>query len=121
MNAVAPGSRATSAVSYERKACRVRCARYNGGALGPSARRVRVATGRRLGAYGVTTELVAHRGDRLHRRAVLLLGDEPSEERGRDRGHRHRVVDRRLDGPATLTGVSGVSGDLVEVGVLLER
>ena len=31
------------------------------------------------------------------------------------------VVDRGLDGPAALAGVLGVAGDLVEVGVLLER
>ncbi len=71
--------------------------------------------------HRVAAELVAHRGDRLHRRALVLLGDEPREEGRGDRGHGDAVVDAGLDGPATFARVGGVAGDLVEVGVLLER
>ena len=68
-----------------------------------------VAAGGRLGADRVAAELVAHRGDRLHRRAVVLARGEPGEQRGRDDVHRHGVVDRGLDGPAALAGVLGVA------------
>src|SRR6478752_4786632 len=116
MNAVTPGDSSTSAVTYERKLWRVRCETYTD----RSGRRVGVAADRRLGVYGVAAELVAHGGDRLHRRAVVLARGEAGEQRRGDDVHRHRVVDRGLDGPAPLAGVLGVPGDLVEVGVLLD-
>src|SRR5688572_27361671 len=133
-NAVAPGSSGTSAVAYERKSCRKRCETYKrrlalrgaGGSAGRRAGartlvRVHVATGRGTGTRGVAAELVAHGGDRLHRGALVLAGEEAREERGGDRGERHRVVDRGLDGPAPPAGVLRVAGDLVEVAVVLER
>src|SRR4051794_18585234 len=117
MNAVTPGDSSTSAVAYERKLCRVRCETYTD----RSGRGVGVAADRRLGVDGVPAELVAHRGDRLHRRAVVLARGEAREQRRGDDVHGHRVVDRGLDGPAALTGVVGVPRDLVEVRVLLDR
>ena len=68
----------------------------------------------------VPTELAAQRGDGLHRRRALLARGEPGEQRRRDDRHRHRERDRLLDGPATLAGVGGVVGDVLEDGVLLE-
>ena len=79
-----------------------------------------VAAGRRLGLHRVAAELVAHRGDRLHRRAVVLAGDEARVERGRDRRRGDGVVDAGLDGPATLAGVLGVAADLGQAGVVVE-
>src|SRR5687768_13964303 len=86
--AVAPGSSGTSAAAYERKSCRKRCETYKrrlalrgGGAVGRG--RVRVA-GRRPGAHGVTAELVAHGGNRLHRGALVLARQEAREQRGGD-------------------------------------
>ena len=85
-------------------------------------RGVDVGGGRRpTGLDGVAAEPVAHRRDRLHRRAVVLARAEPGEQRGGDDVHRYGVVDRGLHRPATLAGVLGVPADLLEVGVLLER
>ena len=61
------------------------------------------------------------RRDGLHRRRVLLAGDEPGEQRGRDRRHRDGVLDGLLDGPPALAGVLGVAGDLLQLRVLLQR
>ena len=79
-----------------------------------------VATGRWPALHRVAAELVAHRGDRLHRRAVVLAGDEARVERGGDRGRGDGVVDAGLDGPAALAGVLGVAADLGEAGVVVE-
>src|SRR5690349_8338128 len=109
MNAVTPGPSSTSAAAYDRKSWRVRWAtctvgqaRGRGSVGGGSGG---VAAARRLGADGVAAELVAHRRDRLHGRAVVLARGEAGEERGGDDVHRHGVVDRGLDGPAALAGV----------------
>ena len=69
----------------------------------------------------MAAELVAHRRDGLHRRRVVLAGDEARVERGGDRRRRDGVLDAGLDGPAALAGVLGVAGDLVEARVLVER
>src|SRR5687767_11364382 len=87
MNAVAPGSSSTSRSAYERKLCRVRCATCTcllalscfapgagAGLLGLGRLLGRTLLARdvpaewRSGLHGVPTELVAHRGDRLHGR-----------------------------------------------------
>src|SRR6478735_5118089 len=117
MNAVAPGSRTTSTSAYERKSCRTRCEAYNGWRLLGGC----VAPGRWPGLHRVPAELVAHRGDRLHRRAVVLAGHEAGVERGRDGRRGDGVVDARLHGPATLPRVVGVAADLGEPGVGVER
>src|SRR3954462_15699616 len=70
---------------------------------------------------GMPAELVAHRGDRLHRRAVVLAGREPGEQRTGYRRHGHGVVDRRLHGPTALAGVLRVTADLRERRVVVER
>src|SRR5690606_26395867 len=54
------------------------------------------------------------------RRRLLLPGGEAGEERGRDGGGRHRVVDGLLQRPAALPGVRGVVVDARQPGVLLE-
>ena len=69
----------------------------------------------------MTTELVAQRGDHLHRRRILLAAGEAGEERRGDDRHRDRVVDGRFHGPATLTGVVGVAAQLRQAGVGFER
>src|SRR5690242_19664434 len=118
MNAVAPGSRATSTSAYERKLWRVRCATCKSALAG-----LPVAPGARLlcrlgllgpgcalgvaalgcgGAHRVAAELVAHRGDRLRRRRVVLLGDEPGVQRGGDRRGGDPVLDPGLHGPPAL-------------------
>ena len=81
-----------------------------------------VAARRRLGLDRVAAELVAQRGDRLHRRAVVLAGDEPGEQRGGDRrasARRCRCRPRRSSGPRRSPRRSRAI--LSRSGVLVER
>src|SRR5438477_9097818 len=70
---------------------------------------------------GVPAELVAQRRHRLHRRRVVLPGQEPREQRGRDDVHRYREPDRLFDGPPALARVVGVPAQLGQLRVLLQR
>src|SRR5215204_2329563 len=69
----------------------------------------------------VAAELLAHRGNRLHRWGLLLARREAREQRRRNGVHRHGVGYSCLYGPASLAGVIRVTTDLAEPGIVLER
>src|SRR4051794_19474138 len=141
-NTVGPGPSARSTRSQLRKEPSCRCRTYTfspawrrfsngppagaragparrGGQGGPSSCGL-LCLLRLDGVHRVPAELVAQGGDRLHRRRVVLAGDEAGEQRGGDRRHRHGVLDALLDGPPAFAGVLGVPGDALELGVLLQ-
>ena len=65
------------------------------------------------GLDGVPPELVAQGRDHAVREGVVLARGEAREQRHGDGGGRSRLVDGRLDGPATLAGILHESGDLL--------
>ena len=58
----------------------------------------------------VAAEAVAHRREHLLGEGVLLARAEAREERGGQHLGRHRLVDRRLDGPAAFAGILDEAG-----------
>src|SRR4029077_8998240 len=82
---------------------------------------VRAGLGSWCGATRLATELVAERRHDLGREVVLVARGEPGEQRGRDHGRRHVLVDRLGDRPAPLARVLYVRRNVVELrAVLLE-
>ena len=74
---------------------------------------VAVACALAVGLDGVPSELVTQGGDHAVREGVLLARGKAREQRHGDGGGRSRLVDGRLDGPATLAGILHESGDLL--------
>src|ERR1051325_6795953 len=113
--AVTPGSSGTSTRAYERKSASERCVTCMVVRRPPPGLWIAVRPCGLLLLYGVAAELVAQRGDHLHLRRVLLAGGEPREQRRGDRRQRHRVVDRGLHSPASLTGVLCITAQALQV------
>src|SRR5205085_979903 len=86
-----PGSSSKAAWSQDRKSVTSSWRTY--------IRRTSVGSG---GLHGVTTELLAQRRHRAHRRGVGLAGGEPGEQRRGDHRRGYRAVDRFFDSPAAL-------------------
>ena len=64
---------------------------------------------------GMSSELVAHGGDELHGRGIVLAGRESREQGGRDRWHGNRAVDGLLDRPPSLARVVGPAADRLQI------
>src|SRR5262245_65833071 len=92
---------------------------------GPSPGRYSSAPARPGSLFGVDlvpAELLAQRGDDLHREALVLAGGEPLVDRGGDSRDRDRIGDRVLHGPAPRSRIIDVAGDFAElVALRLER
>src|SRR6478735_12187379 len=70
--------------------------------------------------HAMPTELLAEGRDGLHRRRLVLAGDETGEDRCADRRNRHCTRESLFDRPPAFAGVLDVACDLLELGVLLE-
>ena len=66
-------------------------------------------------------EAEAHRRQHLLGEGVLLARAEAHEQRGREHVGRHRLLDRRLDGPAALARVLDDAREVLERRILRHR
>src|SRR5690349_21250953 len=69
----------------------------------------------------VPAEAEAHRREGLFAERVLAAGAEAGEQRGGEHVRGHRLLDGRLDGPATLAGILDEAGEVFELLVGRER
>src|SRR4029453_17629698 len=104
---VTPGSRSTATRSYERKSV--------------SSTRRTYMSGQHSHLDGVAAELLAQRGDGLHRPRVGLARLEPGEQRRSDHVQRDGQPDGLVHGPPALTGVLRVALQLGQLGVAVQR
>src|ERR1700679_1985661 len=68
-----------------------------------------------LGRFDMAAEPKAHGREQFFAEGVAHPRTEAGIERGRQHLGRHRLLDRRLDGPAALTGIGDVAGELGEL------
>src|SRR5690554_5070104 len=102
---VTPGSRSSSSARQLRNSL-------------SSRRVIRIRAPSSLGSlHRVASELLAQRGDGLHRRRILLPGDEAGEDGGADGRNRDGIGDGFLDRPAPLPRILDVALDVLEVGI----
>ena len=66
-------------------------------------------------------EALAHRRQHLFRESVLAARAEAGVERGRQHVGRHRLLDRRHDGPAAFAGILDEAREAVELRILRQR
>src|SRR5579883_1290473 len=71
-----------------------------------------------LELHRVAAELIAQRGNHLRREGFFLARDKTLEQRQRNYRRWHVLINRRLDGPATFTGIFDIAADLLQLGVL---
>src|ERR1700730_11765038 len=69
-----------------------------------------------LGFDRVPAEFVTQGGDHLVAEGIVLARAEPHEQAHRERRRRHRVIDRLLQGPASLARVVDVAANPHTVG-----
>src|SRR5579863_2613994 len=69
----------------------------------------------------VAAEAEPHRRKHLFSEVVLLPGAESGVERGAQHVSRDRLLDRGLNGPATLAGILDVAGELIQLRILDQR
>src|SRR6185312_17343811 len=58
----------------------------------------------------MTAEALAHRREQPQREAFRIARAETRIERGREYIRRHRLLDRRVDRPASLAGILDIAG-----------
>src|ERR1700682_1249442 len=73
-----------------------------------------------LGFDRVPAELVTQGGDHLVAEGIVLAREDPHEQAHRERRRRNRVIDRFLEGPASLARVVDVAADPGKLRVLFE-
>src|SRR6185312_11584371 len=105
--------------SAGRRAWRLLCC-----ALGRRARgrllRTRVS-GTGLGRLDMSAEAEAHGREHLLAERMGLARAEAGIERGGEHLRRDGLLDRRLDGPATLAGILHEAGEILQLRILRQR
>src|SRR6185312_12372559 len=75
----------------------------------------------RLATLDVAAEAEPHRRKHLFSEVVLLARTEAGIERRGEYIRRDRLLDRGLDGPATLAGILDITGEFLQLRILRYR
>lgn len=68
----------------------------------------------------MTAELIAQRGNDLHRRRVILARGKAGKERGRDDRKRYGMIEGGLDCPPPLARVLGKATNTRKIGIFVK-
>src|SRR5262249_33644158 len=71
--------------------------------------------------FDVPAKLLAHRAEKSFREGMILARTKPRKERRREHIHRHRGIERGLNGPASFSGILDKAGVLGKSWIFRQR